>query len=784
MIELLAPAGSMENFIAALDAGADAIYLGGKGFNARAHAANFDMDTLRQAVRLAHIKGTAVYVTVNILIGDSEMKALATYLKELEEVGVDAILVQDLAVAQLAQKVAPKLHLHGSTQMTAMNLETVRFYESIGFTRVVLGREVSLEDIRHICNNCKAEIEVFVHGALCVCYSGQCQMSSFIGGRSGNRGSCAQPCRLPYELLNQEGRVVNTQGANYLLSPKDLNYSEFMGDLIEAGVTSFKVEGRMKKPSYVKEVISSYRAIIDAHGKVTDRDRKALASVFNRGFSTAHLEGLQGRDMITAVVPNNKHTHSIANDARSRGLSEFEHKIPLYAYLTIEEGPYQASSWDQGMEVNQEGTQHTGLTLMTEDGRSISVAHDFLPVLANKKPTSMDKVQDQLGRLGNTLFTLEALSIPDGPYMWPASVLNELRRRAIEAMEDLLIKDHIEEQEAEVAAHTNLDTNLDHAVSIYQESEEATPARIEAFSHRGQEEAQSMMGGYNHIISARVDELDLVKAAIKGGAQKIVFGGDRLYRAPYQEAIYKEVVDYCHAHKVWVSLATPRVIKDQEGADYHKTLAAMVAAQPDAIAIHAPGYIVSLKDLGYQGALEGDTSLNIFNSHTAKFWAQQGFASLAPSQELTLSQLSKMARDLAIPLEATVHGLVEMMISEYCVIGAFVGGGLKKTCSRPCLKASYSLRDRKGEVFPLKTDPYCRMHIMNSHMLDMRAYVPDLIKRGIDILRIDGRQWNPKDLQAVVAHYKAIMLGLKEAPPKKEEDGRAITRGHYFRGIL
>ena len=248
--------------------------------------------------------------------------------------------------------------------------------------------------------------------------------------------------------------------------------------------------------------------------------------------------------------------------------------------------------------------------------------------------------------------------------------------------------------------------------------------------------------------------------------------------------IYKEVVDYCHSHKVWVSLATPRVIKDQEGADYHQTLAAMVEARPDAIAIHAPGYIVSLKDLGYQGASEGDTSLNIFNSHTAKFWAQQGFASLAPSQELTLSQLSKMTRDLVIPLEATVHGLVEMMISEYCVIGAFVGGGLKKTCSRPCLKASYSLRDRKGKVFPLKTDPYCRMHIMNSHMLDMRSYVPDLIKRGIGILRIDGRQWNPKELQAIVAHYKAIMLGLEEAPPKKEEDGRPITRGHYFRGIL
>ncbi|MCF0156117.1 MAG: U32 family peptidase [Veillonella sp.] len=759
MLELLAPAGSMENFIAALDAGADAIYLGGKGFNARAHAANFDIDLLEEAVRLAHIKGTAVYVTVNILIGDSEMKELAAYLKELERVGVDAILVQDLAVAELAQKVAPKLHLHGSTQMTAMNLETVRFYESIGFTRVVLGREVSLEDIRHICANCKAEIEVFVHGALCVCYSGQCQMSSFIGGRSGNRGSCAQPCRLPYELLDEKGNVVPTGGAQYLLSPKDLNYSEFIGELIDAGVTSFKVEGRMKKVSYVKEVISSYRRILDAHGKVTDKDRKSIASVFNRGFSTAHLENLQGRDMITAVVPNNKHTQSIANDAKSRGLSEFEHKIPLYAYLTIEEGP------------------HTALMLMTEDGRSVTVTHEFEPVLAQKKPTSMEKVQDQLGRLGNTLFRLESVSIPDGDYMWPASVLNELRRTGIEAMEDLLIADHIAEQEAEVAAHTNLDLTVKDAVSIYQEAASERKAQQEAW-------VKAMMDGQEAIISARVDELPLVQAAIKGGAQKIIFGGDRLYRLPYQEAIYKEVVDLCRQYKVWVTLSTPRIVKDAEVEGYHETLQAMVAAKPDAIAIHAPGHVVALRDLGYQGALEADTALNIFNSHSARFWEHQGVVSLAPSQELTLQQLGKIAKETHVPVEATVQGLVEMMISEYCVIGAFVGGGLKKTCTRPCLKQSYSLKDRKGEIFPLRTDPYCRMHIMNSHELDMRAYVPDLIHKGISILRIDGRQWEPKRLEKMVRQYKDIASGRQEPPAKKTEDNKAITRGHYFRGIL
>lgn len=210
-MELLAPAGTSENFLAALEAGADAIYLGGKAFNARANAANFEIEELAEAVRLAHLLDVSVFVTVNILIGDAELNDLKEYLRELERINVDAIIVQDLALAELAKRVAPKLHLHASTQLTATNMGTVRFLERMGFTRVVLAREMSLEEIKTICREAKAEIEVFVHGALCVCYSGQCLMSSFIGGRSGNRGACAQPCRLPYELINGEGKVINTR---------------------------------------------------------------------------------------------------------------------------------------------------------------------------------------------------------------------------------------------------------------------------------------------------------------------------------------------------------------------------------------------------------------------------------------------------------------------------------------------------------------------------------------------------------------------------------------------
>lgn len=283
-MELLAPAGTSENFLAALEAGADAIYLGGKVFNARANAANFDIEELEEAVRLAHLLNVSVFVTVNILVGDTELSDLKTYLQELERIHVDAIIVQDLAVAELAKKVAPKLHLHASTQLTATNLGTVRFLERMGFTRVVLAREMSLAEIEHICKEAKAEIEVFVHGALCVCYSGQCLMSSFIGGRSGNRGACAQPCRLPYELLDGKGQAVNGADEAYIMSSKDLNYSEHMSELMAAGVASFKVEGRMKKASYVREVIGSYRTIIDRAGQSTKKEQARLKEGFNRGF--------------------------------------------------------------------------------------------------------------------------------------------------------------------------------------------------------------------------------------------------------------------------------------------------------------------------------------------------------------------------------------------------------------------------------------------------------------------------------------------------------------------
>ena len=809
IMELLAPAGTMENFMAALESGADAIYLGGKVFNARAHAANFGIDELREAVRLAHILDVSVYVTVNILIGDTELGELENYLKDLDSIGVDAIIVQDLAVAEIAKRVAPNIHLHGSTQMTAATLDAVRFYESLGFTRVVLARELSLKEIQHICKHCKAEIEVFVHGALCVCYSGQCLMSSFIGGRSGNRGACAQPCRLPYELLDSKGESVLPKHEAYLLSPKDLNYSEHMNELVAAGVTSFKVEGRMKKVSYVRQVIGTYREILD-EASIHENQRKALASGFNRGFSTAYLEDTVGRQMMTVVAPNHQgkpigesytkkgevylsltepieqgslvkilqsngsvtyytvddewtcvsdtlykgrpaeglavgqlYLASTPKNTKSRGLQEFIRKYDMSVYLSV------GSNGE---------TNYTELTTILDSGLSVTVTNEYVPAIANKVPTSLEKVTEQLGRLGNTLFRLSYVDIPDGPYMWPASVLNALRRDAVTALETALITHHVESWQAlQVTGDVDYDFKAQHELSY-----DTCP-----------------------MISARVDEIEGVKAAISGGAQKIVFGGDRLSRTPYALSIYDEVARLCAQSDVICTFATPRVVKDDEVEAYKHTLEAIVQAHPDSISIHVPQALLWLRELGYTGAIEADTGLNIFNTPTLHFWEQLHISCVNPSQELTLKQITELAKHSHVPIETMIHGYTEMMISEYCAIASFVGTGSKVNCPMPCVKESYSLKDRKGEIFPIRTDPYCRMHIMNSHEMDMRAYVPMLLQKGISILRVDGRHMKPSYVKDIVSQYVGIATGTMEAPPKKiDSQGESITRGHYFRGIL
>jgi len=319
--ELLAPAGSMEALKAALNAGADAVYLGGKQFSARHYAANFNIWELKEAVDYAHLRGVKVYVTVNTLIKDCELENVAEYLFLLYKIGVDAVLVQDVGVAAMARELVPDLNLHASTQMTIHNLEGVLWALKLGFKRVVLARELALDEIKNIAQNLnekEIELEIFAHGALCYSYSGQCLLSSVIGGRSGNRGMCAQPCRKPYKLLrgrrDRYGRPLETMvtrtNGRYLQSTRDLALYSHLDQIIKSPIDSIKIEGRMRSPEYVAIVVNIYRKAINsiAQGKwvPSDEDIKNLKLAFNRGFTRGYILGARGKTLMGHDRPDNR----------------------------------------------------------------------------------------------------------------------------------------------------------------------------------------------------------------------------------------------------------------------------------------------------------------------------------------------------------------------------------------------------------------------------------------------------------------------------------------------
>ncbi|MBQ7606245.1 MAG: U32 family peptidase, partial [Firmicutes bacterium] len=343
-VELLAPVGGIEHLRAAVEAGADAVYLGGKLFNARINANNFDDEEMRYAVDYAHLRGVKVFVTMNTLLRDEELGPALSYARELYEIGVDALIVQDLGLAGLLRKTMPDFPLHLSTQGTVYDADGVRAAAKLGFERVVLARELTLSEIEACCSvvgpsGRKTEIEVFVHGALCVCYSGQCNMSRYFGGRSGNRGLCAQPCRLAY---TGSGGV-----SRHFLSPKDSCALDLLGELIEAGVKSFKIEGRMKSPEYVAIVTGIYRKYIDMYisegfVKVEDADRRALLQAFNRGgFTDGYLTGKVGSGMMAMDVPKHQGTYIgkvIGTVKRGRQSSLVRIELAKGAHLGLGDG--------------------------------------------------------------------------------------------------------------------------------------------------------------------------------------------------------------------------------------------------------------------------------------------------------------------------------------------------------------------------------------------------------------------------------------------------------------
>lgn len=832
MIELLAPVGSQEALVAAVESGANAVYLGGRMFGARHYAPNFTDEELAEAVRFAHLRGVAVLVTVNTLVDDSELPLLVDYLQHIYRIGVDAIIVQDLGVAAIAHKVVPNLPLHASTQMTVHNLAGVQLLAKLGFKRVVLARELPLTDIAAICKHSPVAIETFVHGALCISYSGQCLMSSMIGGRSGNRGRCAQPCRLPYTLVDANGNDALSQAdaGEYLLSPKDFNTIEVLPELIKAGVTSFKIEGRMKRPEYVAVVVDAYRRAIDSYLQqhdqysISEQDKKDLAQIFNRDFTTAHLYGKNNRLMMSDRRPNNRGVRvgrvltyqpngkiaviKLDEPLAVGDIIEFWVKVGGRVNVTVrtmtvdgqnvtEAQPHTAVAitvpspvkvndrvfkiFDAklmerarayfnkaeairripvAVTVTVAEGQPLNITLTDSDGYSAQADTNFIAEKALKRPLTPETIAKQIERLGTTVFELSNLDCQIDGEVMVP--VSEMNDARRRAVEAL--------ETARLAKYNRV--SLPKVTSIA----ELVPQTKTTQQHK------------KPALVVNVDTVDKVRTAIDNGADMVLFGGECLDKRGLTAEDYRLATDYVRQHHRKIILSTPRLILQDQQAAIKEYITLFNELQPDAISVGNLGSIQMVRELSTL-PLHGDYPLNIYNSVAAKYVSNLGLTSLTLSPELTFGQVEELASKQLAQLECLVHGHLTLMISEYCLPGSFLGGANIKNCTKACLRNKYWLKDRKDEVFPIATDQFCRMHIFNAKELSMLPHVPRLMRSGINRLRIEAKYSELSQVAKTTGLYRSL-LDLGDQHPLLLEDNIAsvehehITRGHYFRGVL
>lgn len=827
MVELLAPAGSREALVAAVENGANAIYLAGNAFGARAYASNFDREALREAIHFAHLRKVAIHVTVNTIVADEEMGPLRDYLRFLYEAGADAVLVQDLGVARVAHETVPDLPLHASTQMSVSSLEGVRALAELGFTRVVLARELSLKEIRHICAHAPVEIETFMHGALCVCYSGQCLMSSMIGGRSGNRGRCAQPCRLPYTLVDEKGQdVLGDKAGSYLLSPRDLSTIDVIPDLIEAGVSSLKIEGRMKRPEYVATVVRTYREAIDTYyaGKgyaVTQEERDDLAQIFNRDFTTAYLEGRPGKAMMSDRRPNNRGlligrvtaydwdarivtvklsgrlglgdqvdfwvkvggrvtaTISALTDAKGRAVEEGQAgDIVSFAIPSAVRDHdrvfkvYDARLMERAKETYASGApvrripvaiavraavgEPLTVTLCDAEGHRGEGRTDFIGESARKRPLSEEIIRKQVSRLGTSVYEMKSLHCDiAGEVMVPMSEINEARRKAVEALDALRLKE------------------------------------IEAREHRPEPKftdriARPTPKKADFLVA--VDTLGKAEAALAAGADGILFGGESYEHRVIAPEEYERAWQMAREAGARIDFNTPRIVHDGQQKHVERLLDAFAAFPPDAVHVHNIAMLALVRRLT-DFAIHADYSLISYNKQTLAFLKDYGASGATLSPELTAKEIRQLAKESPLPLTCIVHGRLELMVSNYCVTGSFLGGCGEGPCTQPCTRGHFALKDRKDALFPLAMDQFCHMHVLNSKVLSMMLHAMKFRAAGIETMQIEAKAMGEKEIAAIVKAYRKAMAFPEEPDEAQlswihEQEGKDITRGHYFRGVL
>lgn len=811
-LELLAPVGSFESLKAAVQKGADAVYLGGKEFSARANANNFDRDELKEAVYYAHIRDCKVFVTVNTLIKEDEKVDFIEYIRYLYEINVDAVILQDIGMAKTIKNILSDFELHASTQMAAHSLYDVKYLESIGFKRVVLARELSIEEIDYICNNCKADIEVFVHGALCVSYSGQCLMSSVLGNRSGNRGRCAQPCRQKYRMYDSKNdNYVSTKG-EYLLSPRDLNTIENIGRVIDANVMSLKIEGRMKRPEYVASVIGAYREAMDNHmhfknNNVNESKIDELYTIFNRKFTSGYIFNDVGEDVMNNSKPNNRGLY--VGKVLSYNSKKKRLKIELIKPLrkgdglnigggTIgriikKNGIFESADSGEIVEIDFIGNVKPGTEIFkTSDGRLM----DFLkksftedkelikiPIFAKftlkidesavlkiwdtrgnvvtvhgekksekaiKVALSVEKCKEQLSKLGDTHYYFESIEIElEEGLSLPISELNNIRRKSIELL--------------------NKYRSINKRVGYDFLNDESVLKNVKFDRKR-----DASIKNENYKLNVSCQSLEQLKKVLEYDVDNI-----------YYRDIYtlNEAIEISKKFNRKISYYMPRIIRT-----FEKNIYDMIENNKDfystnleSVRVSNYGEMLKISSILPDVIIDVSSWMNIINLDALNHYIDKGVDTICLSQECSLNQIKEMKinKPNYSGIEYLVYGQVEMMLSEYCPMGVLTKNCKKDKRDAQCNKSDYFLESTDNRRFRLSQDRFCRTTIYSDEVVDLIEDIDLLAKNGVDNFEISLYFESDEEVEKILNKANSIILG-KEC---NNIINKNYSKGHLFREI-
>lgn len=800
-IEILAPAGSYTSFRAAVLAGADAVYAGGPRFGARAFADNLTEEELPEAIDYAHLHGRKLYLTVNTLLKDSELDGLYDYLEPLYYRGLDAVIVQDIGVLHFIREHFPDMAVHASTQMTVTNTEGALFLQEQGVERIVPSRELSLEEVHDMSEHTDLEIECFVHGALCYCYSGQCLLSSLIGGRSGNRGQCAQPCRLPYTMNGKK---------EYLLSLKDICTLELIPEMIEAGIDSFKIEGRMKKPEYVALVTFMYRKYTDLYllkGKsgfqVSNSDKEMLLDIYNRGgFSEGYYKQHNSREMLSLRRPNHAGVPALkilsqkGREIRGEALTDI-YKGDILEMSQRQGGAAEKENYTFGNGVPkgtavqilspkgaafQKGTilyrirrqellermqkiYETGIVqepvcgsfwaspgepaVLTAGCRGFSVTArtEENTEEAKSQPLDKDRIKKQLMKTGNTEFIFEALDITvEGDIFLPMQQINELRRAALE----LLTK------EICGAYHRS-------------KSKQQETAQQETLL-----EENRALSGTVPWLSVLAESNEQVRAAAGCPDVKRIYLEAFLYENALKEPGLKALCREASDKGKEIFLAMPHIFRRESISVLTRRYAAFLQMGFDGFLIRNYESFHFLMEQGFDKKIILDHNLYIFNRQAKQFWNKQGVHSFTAPVELNRTELGRLG---IMQSELIVYGRLPVMVSAQCIVKTTEG-----CTGKPGV---LKIKDRYQKEFPVRNCcTFCYNVIYNTAPLFLLDQKEDILNLAPAGLRIQFTQENKTEAEYILKTYRDVYLEEKKLPLTHGEiTDMEFTRGHFRRGI-